>query len=201
MPDLLPGSRIEVRQPSVPRVQVEQPAGASTSVFAPIVDWRAALAAYTEAVDETIDSKVTAAVAAHTPGIELAYAERTTNFATTSTVHGAGALVPSLVVSVVGQGREVDIRFNAQTVLHSVADTGVLCGYEVNNSATSNLCQSTVVSSPSNTVGRGMDVSRRVILTDGVTYTIKAYCYGLAAGTSTIVAAAFAPMSLSVTSR
>jgi hypothetical protein len=44
MPDLLPGSRIEVRLPTVPRVQVEQPTAASTSVYAPSASWRAELA-------------------------------------------------------------------------------------------------------------------------------------------------------------
>jgi hypothetical protein len=45
MPDLFAGTRVEVRMPTRPRVQVEQPVTGSTTVYSPAVAWRAALAA------------------------------------------------------------------------------------------------------------------------------------------------------------
>lgn len=45
MPDLFAGARIEVRMPTPPRIQVEQPAGpTAVPVTSPSAQWRAELA-------------------------------------------------------------------------------------------------------------------------------------------------------------
>jgi hypothetical protein len=151
----------------------------------------------------TIAAMVEDAVEAHTPGTELGFAERTsgTAFTTTATTFGASALVTGLVVTVTGEGRPVDIEFTAQAVRHSVAATGVVAYLETNGSAVAAQCNSTWVSSPSTTVGRGFIVRRRAVLTDGVVYTFKAGVFGGAAGTVTLDTTTFAAAQLSVTSR
>lgn len=155
-----------------------------------------------QALEESIDVKVAAAVAAHTPGIELGYAERTTNFSTTATAPGATALIPSLVTTVIGQGRPVDIEFYAQTVRHSVAGKYVVAYFEINGSFVNTVAgQSGLISSPDTVVGRTIYMKRRAMLADGQGYTIKVGVYGEEAGTTSLVAVASAPTFLEVTSR
>lgn len=157
-------------------------------------------------IQPTVDTAVEDAVEAHTPGIEMGYAERTTSPTNnTQTAPGANALIPGLVVTVVGKGRPVDIEFLAQSAAHSVANTPMVFYLEVNGSVTAAEAGSVVVASASTNValGRAVVLRRRAVLTDGVSYTFKAGMYGTVAGTTAINTGTGAPppAQLSVTSR
>lgn len=155
--------------------------------------WTTLTSNVTEAVENAVE--------AHTPGMELGYAERVTPGSTTQIAANSNALIAGLVVTVVGQGRPVLIQFTCQGIYHSVANTGVTGYLEVNGSVTLPQCQSATVSSPSTSSGRTMNINRRTILANGVSYTIKVGIFGTAAGTSIATAATFAAMQLSVISR
>lgn len=163
---------------------------------------RARAEAAEAALAASIDARIVAAVATHTPGVELGAASRESDWSTTAVAPGAAALIPSLVVTVTGKGRPVDIEFFAQTVRHSVADKPVIGYIEVNGSSTNVVAGgSAVVSSPDTALGRTMIIRRRAVLANGVVYTFKAGIYGTDAGTKSLTAAGFAPGHLHVTSR
>lgn len=132
-------------------------------------------------------------------GTELDYAERVANYTTTQTSY----LLPidALQVDVVGTGRPVDVEFYGANVHHSVANTLVNALLVVNGGYLDANGQLASVASPSTTAGPAMYFKKRIVLTDAVAYQFNVVLWGAAAGTSTIVAANFAPTFLSVTSR
>lgn len=142
-------------------------------------------------------------VEGHVPGTDLGTVQRGSNATSTTTAAtDAAGDITGLSVTVVGQGRPVDIRFHAPGVYHSVANTLVsvilMCNGEVvglnNQIGTEN--------SPLTNNGPSMSISRRTgILTFGTNYTFSVRLWGNAAGTSTLVGAAFCPIELAVTSR
>jgi hypothetical protein len=194
MPDLLPGSTIAVRMPSVPRVQVEQPAGASTSVYVPTASWRSDLAALEARFTDIEDSLDT-----WLPGTELANVERVTAATATATSIGAAVDIPGLVTPVVtGRGRVVEVKFDCASVRHSVANTIVTVALYVNGVA----IQAGGAAAPLTTNGVALHFERRVLLTDGASYSFhaRAYAFGVA-GTSSLDANSTQPISLGVIAR
>lgn len=142
---------------------------------------------------------------AHIPGVELGYAERASNFTTTNTSSSsvaAGSKVTSLLVTVTGQGRPVDVEFYSPSIHHSTAAQVITVYLVVNGVAQSTtLGQSAFISSPVNTLGRAVILKRRLVLTEAVEYTFEVGLAGASAGTVTLTASAAVPSSLSVTSR
>jgi hypothetical protein len=157
---------------------------------------------YPQASPASIDAAVEEAVEAHTPGIELGYASRTTTYTTTSTVTGASAVtITGLSVTVTGQGRPVDVRFYCPSVYHSVANTFVGASVNTGNPVGVN---ANLMAQQSTLVNNGPSILidyRTGILTLGASYTFQVSVWGAVAGTSTFVAASYCPMELSVTSR
>lgn len=143
-----------------------------------------------------ITAAVAEAVEGHTPGILLGYSERTT-----SDVRTTGGAITGVSVTVVGQGRPVDIEARVTKGFHSAANApmtfaimwGTVC------------IASDEQNSFSTTTGRAFYCKRTMTLTDGVSYTFTlAVAHGLA-GTMTWYADDTAtnkrPMHLAVTSR
>lgn len=212
MPELWPGARVEVQQPAL----------VTTKVYSPAAAWRAALdaeAALARNADNltsgtvadariastiTRDSEVAALVAAelvaYQPGLEIGYAERTTSATSTQTVPNATGTISGLSVTVVGSGRAVDIRFACALSWASVANKQVFTSLMVNGGATGAACSENSVLT---NTGPGQDFTRRMVLTDGVSYTFTVALYTEVASGATVTAFANAtyPMALSVTNR
>lgn len=165
--------------------------------------WDVDLKAYIDSQDEsTIDlipPQVEAAVEAHTPGIELAYAERTTTFSVSTT---DAALVPGISISVEGQGRPVDIEFYLPGLYHSVADTQVLAAiyYQINGGAAL-LDSMSADRSIVNTDGPSVFIKRRRIIPEGETWQFHGFIRTLVAGTATAKASGNEVIYIAATSR
>lgn len=142
-------------------------------------------------------------VEGHIPGTDLGTVLRATSATSTTTAatDPAGDLT-GLSVTVVGQGRPVDVRFHAPGVYHSVANTLVSVILMCNGEVVGTNNQIGTENSPRTDNGPSMSISRRTgILTTGTSYTFSVRLWGAAAGTSTLVAASFCPIELAVTSR
>lgn len=138
-----------------------------------------------------VDVLVQQALEDHTPGIELGYAERFTSYA------AGNSDITGLSVTVVGQGRPVDVEFYCSSAHHSVV--GSLVRADLKRDGT---IIETGFDITSNTAfGRHMYVRRRIPLTDGVSYTFTVGIFQGTAGTMTWYADANRPMWLSVVSR
>lgn len=135
-----------------------------------------------------------------TDGIELGYAERVTNYTTTGVTPFATP-IDALQVEVEGTGRPVDVEFFASDIHHSVANTFIYALLVVDGVYLDDNGQLAATQSTSTTLGSSLYFKKRIVLDEGVSYQFNVVCYGGAAGTSTIVAAAFAPTFLSVTAR
>lgn len=140
-----------------------------------------------------VDAAVAAAVEAHTPGIELGYAERTSNYAVTS-----GGAIAGLSVTVTGQGRPVDIEFRCRGVFHTTIGT-LLEATIVDGS--SNIYGSAKAQTFSTADGPVIGVRSRKILTNGQSYTLTVNIAQNTAGTMTWMGSSARPMWLSVVSR
>lgn len=201
MTDLFAGSRIEIRQQTRPRIQVEQPSHGSTNVYAPAAEWRARLAALEADVDNRVadleafldesvidgkvEAEVTAQAAGHTPGTELGYAESTSG-GTTTAVFSSLTLVTQLTMVVTGQGRPVDIEWYMPLFYHSVAGTpvyGVMLT-QIVGSGTNVYEQVVVHRSPVTNGSNPYYVKRRKVLAEGTDYTVAFYVAGSAVGTT-----------------
>lgn len=156
-----------------------------------------------DAAEFTTDAAVAALVAAelvdYQPGLEIGYAERTTSATSTQTAPNATGTISGLSVTVVGSGRPVDIRFNAALSWSSVANKTVFTSLMVNGVAGG---AASGDSSPVTTTGPTQHLNRRMVLTNGVSYTFTVALYvESGGGTGTAFANATYPMSLSVTNR
>lgn len=150
-----------------------------------------------------VSTLVEQAVQDHTPGIDLGVASRTSNFTTTAVASSDTAgNIPSLVLNVVGQGRPIDIRFHCPSVRHSVANTTVSAVIIRDGNVTSADNQIGAVKSASTTDGPSMTIVRRTgVLVAGTPYVFNVRVWGAAAGTCTLVGAAYCPIELTATSR
>lgn len=148
-----------------------------------------------------LETAVEDAVEAHTPGMELGYVERTSNFTTTATAAGAGAIIPAFSVTVIGQGRPVDFECYLPQVFHSVANTAVLCYLTITTGGVAANVPYTTVSSVRTDAGEAVLLRRRRTLAAGVSYTVTVNVYGLAAGTTTVAGATSTYPFLSAVSR
>lgn len=151
-----------------------------------------------------LDARVDVLELSTAPGKELGYAERSTSATTTATsAAGAADITTFSVGPIVGKGRPVEVEFYASSITHSTANANVSVFISVNGAVGGSLGQFGGQSSPSTTAGLGdaLHISRRVVLTDGVSYTFTVRVFSLTAGTSTVYAAAGLPMSLAVTAR
>lgn len=151
-----------------------------------------------------VSSLVEQAVQDHTPGIELGVAQRTTTFTTTNTTAGNGALgiVTSLSVTVVGKGRPADVEFYCPAAYHSVAGAFVAISINLGNPLAVANTQLGSVQSTLTSNGPAFRVTlRSAVLTDGASYTFQVNAWGSTAGTVSLVAAAYCPVQLTVTSR
>lgn len=111
---------------------------------------------------------------------ELAYAERATNFNTTNTdvfsTASASLIGGALTVTLVGTGDPVNVEFYAPTVVNSVGALAT-SWFVVNGNVTHALGQYRKWSSTAQ--GEGGTMVRRMVLTNGVEYTIRV---GMAGG-------------------
>ena len=149
-----------------------------------------------------VNTAVQQAVQNHTPGIELGSASRTSSITSTATAAAGASALTGLSVTVVGQGRPVDLRFYCASVYHSVANTLVSVIIVGDGNATGTNNQIGTVASPSTTAGPSMCIMRRTAaLTLGQSYTFTVRAWGAAAGTCNLVSAAYCPTELVVTSR
>lgn len=153
--------------------------------------------------DTALDARLDVLEAATAPGKEIGYAERTTSHTTTVTSAASATDITGLSVTVTGKGRPVEVNFYTSSVTHSVANSNVSVFISGNGAVGGSLGQFGGQSSPSTTAGLGdaINVTRRVVLTDGVSYTFTVRVFSLTVGTSTIYGAAGLPMSLAVTAR
>ena len=152
-------------------------------------------------VDTAADDAVELAVETHTPGIELGSSSRTSTFTTTNTTAGNGSLgiLTSLSVTVVGTGRPAMVSFYAPAVYHSVANTFVAVSINTGNPLAASNAQLGSIASTLTNNGPSLRVTLRTgTLTLGQSYTFQANVWGTAAGTSTLVAAAYCPIQLTV---
>lgn len=152
------------------------------------------------ATSVAVDAKIEEAAEIQMAGIERGYAERITTYTTTSAAY-PGVALPGLSVTVVGQGRPVDIEVSIANAYHSVVNTAVTAIIVINGTPLSPLSSLGSVYSPETDAGPALVVRRRSILVAGTSYTFTVNIYGGAVGTSTLVAASYAPMYLSVVSR
>ena len=152
------------------------------------------------AIDTKVEQAVSEVAEVQMAGIERGYAERTSTYTTTETAY-PGVVVPGLAVTVIGQGRPVDIELNIAGVYHTVANTPVTILIGVNGAVLTDFANLGVAFSPSTDGGPVLAIRRRVILAAGTSYTFTAHMYGGAAGTAVLVGATYAPMYLSVVSR
>jgi hypothetical protein len=133
------------------------------------------------------------------PGLEIGYSERTTSATSTQTVPNATGTISGLSVTVTGAGRAVDVRFAAALAWQSTANKLVFTSLMVNGGA-GGAAHGSV--STLTTTGPGQTWTRRMVLTDGVSYTFTVAVYTESGGgTATVFANATYPMALAVTNR
>lgn len=153
--------------------------------------------------DSEVSALVAAELAGYQPGLEIGYAERATQFTSTQVAANATGAITSLSVGssgiIVGTGRAVDIRFACPAVWSSTANKQILVTLGVNGTYGG---VTAVRYSPATTFGPSLEFTRRLVLTNGVSYTFTVALYGEAtSGTCTAWASATFPMTLSVTNR
>jgi hypothetical protein len=141
-----------------------------------------------------VDALVQQALEDHTPGIELGFAERSTSFSTSTNTDITG-----LSVTVVGQGRPVDVEFFCSSAYHSVVGSMVRADIKSNGAVINSWFDITSHA----TIGRTCLVRQRVVLTAGTSYTFTVGTFLGTAGTMTWFASASPArtMWLSVVSR
>lgn len=150
-------------------------------------------------VSADIPALVAAELASYEPGLEIGYSERTTSATSTQTVPNATGTISGLVVVVTGAGRPVDVRFESALAWNSTANKHSFASLMVNGGAGGGANGS---HSPVTTTGIGLGFTRRMVLTDGVSYTFTVALYTESGGgTVTAFANATYPMSISVTNR
>lgn len=149
-----------------------------------------------DAIDAQLDAQ---------PGAELGYAELEADFTTTNTSNlnvtdgpGAGGVIPGFSVTVVGTGRAVSIHFHAPQVRHTTASAFVNAYLVINGVANGGDGQNSLGDSPATNIGRELTMIRRLVLTNGVSYTFKIGIQGGIAGTATIDGADGTAISLQV---
>lgn len=138
-----------------------------------------------------VDTIVQQAVEDHTPGIELGYAERFTTYT------GGNSDITGLSITVVGQGRPVDVEFYCPTALHSVS--GSLIRADIKSNGT--IIETAFDITTNTSFGRHIYAKRRIVLTNGVSYTFTVGVFQGTAGTMTWYADANRPIWLSAVSR
>lgn len=157
------------------------------------------------AVAALVQDAVEQAVEQHTPGIDLGSKSYDTTFTTTNTdLFSTAGDIAAIAISVVGQGRPIDVEFFAPKVQHSVAGESVNVSITVDGSPFSvyGSTLATVQTPAGLDDSPGLYARRRTLaLLDGVTYVFGARIYGSAAGTCSLYGASFGPIELNVTSR
>lgn len=136
------------------------------------------------------------------PGTEQGYAEIFTSATATATSIGAAVDVTGLSVTVTGTGRPVDVEFFCPRVSHSNATAEVNVALAATTLGTTSYIDLGYSSPGSTTLGNSLYIKRRVVLVDGqdYTFTARVFAYNVA-GTSTLFAASYSPITLSVTAR
>ena len=165
-----------------------------------MADWPAqGVSPWDDALKAYIDDLVDEAVLGSGIGAELGYASRVSNFTTVAvaSTDAANATIPSFSLSVVGQGRPVELGLRLPSVYHSVANTNVNATFVIDGNPASTSGSLGGASSPSTSVGSTLVIGRRTPpLTIGQTYTITARVWGQAAGTATCLGGAFYPIEM-----
>ena len=165
------------------------------------MDWETRLKALLDAIAPDIKALEDAIPVGAGFGQELAYAEKTTDFASTNTVAfavGAGALVTGLSITVDGTGRPFDLEFYS-LARHSVANSFVAISFVVDGASDGSLFAEF---SPSTTVNRSCLFRRRMApIAVGVSKTFQVASYTPTAGTVTWAATANNKMWLSAVNR
>lgn len=132
------------------------------------------------------------------PGSERGFVERLV-YAQTAAV--APEPFEGMVLPIVGEGRRVDIEFEAPNTYHSVPGAKVSFQIAINGNLFANRATGGFVISPVNTEGRKFYVKRPIMIAKGEEITVQVYWWGEFEGTSTAIAADFAPIYLSATTR
>lgn len=138
-------------------------------------------------------------------GSEMGYDENTSSTTSTNTNSAsvaAGAKITGLSVTVVGEGRPVDIEWEG-SFQDSVASATVGAYFIVNGALTGQPGAGYLggIQLGSTTSTRKFSLKRRAVLAAGVSYTIEVGVYQAAAGTLTIIGTPAIPNWLAVTRR
>ena len=198
MPAIITGHGSDVEGLVETEVATHLPAAVSEAVA------DAVPAAVQTAVQSAVPPAVAEAVEAHTPGMELGYASRTSTFTTTNITPGnIAGQIPGLSITLVGQGRPIDLRFTAGGVWHSVANAAV--SVFISQSVPAGVLTNNILGATRSTLtnsGPSLEISRRTApLTVGVTYTFIVVVSGAVAGTSSMFGATYSPIEFVATSR
>jgi hypothetical protein len=143
-----------------------------------------------------VDAAVAQAVEDHTPGIELGYSERTSNYAA-----AAGGTITGLSLTVTGQGRPVDIEFRCKGVFHSAYPTTAALIDTTIVDASANIIGSSRIQVWSASDGPAVYIKARKVLTADVEYVFTVNVSQNTAGTHTFIGSAARPIYLMATSR
>lgn len=154
------------------------------------------------AIDTKVDDLVDAALASHTPGAEIAYAERITPGSTVATAIGTAANITGLLVNVVGTGRPVEIELYLSGVYHTTAGS-LISMYIANNGSVLTAGPTGYgiqgyAKSDINNAGRAGVLTRRMVLTAGVAYSFQAGFYSTVGASSVFAGAGYSVNYLSV---
>lgn len=153
-----------------------------------------------------VPGEVANAVAGHTPGSEMLYVMRATNFSTTNTGTNL-ALISGLVGVTTGVGRPCLVEAFLPRVSHSVVDGGVMLAlYAVKTGSPGQWIMLTERYTPKTAAGtgEGIYIRRRWSMAADEEWTFGVYMSGVVAGTSTLYAGGGTypnPASLTVISR
>lgn len=171
-----------------------------------LLAWSDASNAYLPAsLTATIEAVVLAAFESQTSGTELGYIERSTVYTTTNITAGnAAGDITALTFSFTGNGRPVDLEFIAPNTSHSVAGASIAAVIVVDGNLTGTKNTTGLVVSPATLASAGGPIlfaRRRVTTVADQVYSVKVNIRGSVAGTVTLGAATYSPITLSVVSR
>lgn len=136
-----------------------------------------------EMINTTVETQVAEAVEGLAPGIQLAYKEMAYGASGTE-VYPTAFNLPPLTLTVVGQGRPVEIEFYVPALYHSVANGGCF-GAIFSQITGGSIVYEQVIEhySPKTDRGPALTVKKTKTLVADTEYTFAFYLGGLVAGT------------------
>jgi hypothetical protein len=128
------------------------------------------------ALQAAADAAAAAAAAYSGGGLELANAERNTSFTSTNTTLGsvqAAHKVPGLSITIVGNGRPLDVEFGCPNACDGANADNSVGAYFVVDGLYGTYAGLARTSSPETAIGRELLLRRRIPTVDGVAMTIE----------------------------